>query len=152
MIGCIFTGAAVASSNLNTPTPEDRNIMQACLAEAGTSFAASVGCIGRVFTVCQESPELQTSLGMRVCASRETELWDEKLNAAYQQVMESKPEPVQEQLRAAQRLWIKFRDADCEVPMKIYEGGSLGPVVAVQCGLQATALRALQMEDYARFP
>lgn len=145
-------GLAVASSNLNVPTPEDRNVLQVCLAEAGMSFAGSVACIGKVFSACQANPENQTSLGMRICASRETELWDEKLNAAYQSAMDAQPEPVQDQLRATQRLWIEFRDHDCEVPMVIYEGGTLGPVAATQCLLQATALRALQMEDYARVP
>jgi uncharacterized protein YecT (DUF1311 family) len=53
-----------------------------------------------------------------------------------------------EKVRAAQRSWLKTRDADCGVPYEIYEGGTMAQPIAASCALNQTAMRALQMRDW----
>jgi len=46
------------------------------------------------------------------CLKAKTAQWDKRMTTAYQQAMKDAAQQQREQLRAAQRLWIQYRDAN----------------------------------------
>ncbi|ODS01356.1 hypothetical protein AUC68_00375 [Methyloceanibacter methanicus] len=77
------------------------------------------------------------------CLNRYTKAWDKRLNAAYQKLLKDNPQA--EQLRSAQRLWLKFRDANCG-----YYGSGDGSIVrihAAACLRYMTSQRARELEE-----
>jgi uncharacterized protein YecT (DUF1311 family) len=70
---------------------------------------------------------------MAACFVSASKLADKHLNEIYGRVLKVLPENEQEDLRAAQRLWLKFRDANCSAERKLYAGGSAAPTVYAAC-------------------
>ncbi len=82
------------------------------------------------------------------CLKGKTAQWDKRLNLAYQQVMKDASPKQQEQLRAAQRLWVQYRDANC-----LYYGlgeGTIARIEAGSCMLSMTETRARELEGVGR--
>jgi uncharacterized protein YecT (DUF1311 family) len=77
------------------------------------------------------------------CLTAQATQWDRKLNAAYQKLLGSLPARRQEALRAAQRLWVQYRDANCTY----YAGGegSIARVEAAECKRSMTESRANEL-------
>ena len=80
------------------------------------------------------------------CMSTETKQQDAKLNKVYKDVMSLLSPNRKRQLQEAQRLWIKYREANC----KFYydpDGGTMARVSANNCFMTATADRAKELES-----
>jgi uncharacterized protein YecT (DUF1311 family) len=79
------------------------------------------------------------------CISAKTARWDKRMTIAYQQALKNAASPQQhDQLRAAQRLWIQYRDANC-----LYYGmgeGTIARVDAAECVRSMTEARARELE------
>jgi uncharacterized protein YecT (DUF1311 family) len=58
---------------------------------------------------------------------------DERLNKVYGRIREVLSADEQRDLRAAQRLWLKFRDANCQAERNLYAGGSAAPMIYAAC-------------------
>jgi uncharacterized protein YecT (DUF1311 family) len=69
-------------------------------------------------------PEGRTQLDYNICAADEAAEADSLLNDRYQQVLRKVGEDRVELLRAAQRAWIRFRDAECTFQASEMSGGS----------------------------
>ena len=82
------------------------------------------------------------------CTGRLTEKWDKRLNAAYQKVLGTLPEERQSELRVVQRLWIRYRNANCGY----YAGGegTIARIEAAECLRAMTAERAKELEQMLR--
>jgi uncharacterized protein YecT (DUF1311 family) len=79
------------------------------------------------------------------CFGKLTEQWDKRLNNAYRDALKDiKPEQGA-QLRAAQRLWIQYRDANCFY-YRLGEG-SMARVDAIDCHYRMTRSRAEELEN-----
>jgi uncharacterized protein YecT (DUF1311 family) len=61
---------------------------------------------------CLASPDGMSTQGMVECIGAAYEAWDKALNDAYRSLIASLSPEEAELLRAAQREWIKFRDAE----------------------------------------
>jgi uncharacterized protein YecT (DUF1311 family) len=61
---------------------------------------------------CLDSPDGMSTQGMVECIGAAYEAWDKALNDAYRALMASLSPEEAELLRASQREWIKFRDAE----------------------------------------
>lgn len=78
--------------------------------------------------MCAQGPT--TQLENNICAGLEFEKWDNELNRVYQQIlkMHENDKAFLQKLRAAQKAWIFFRDAELEaiypLPAKSAEYGS----------------------------
>ncbi len=111
--------------------------------------AALLGAAAFAFAGDQGDPNASCTGGtyqMVDCLAAQTAQWDKKMTVAYRGLMkelESKPKE-REQLRAAQRLWIKYRDANC-LYYRLGEG-SIAIVDAGSCFLRMTKERALELE------
>ncbi|MGH6725457.1 MAG: lysozyme inhibitor LprI family protein [Pseudolabrys sp.] len=78
------------------------------------------------------------------CLKAQTAQWDKRLNAAYRQALKDAQPKQREQLRAAQRLWIKYRDANC-LYYDLGEG-TIARIEAGYCMKDTTQIRALELE------
>jgi uncharacterized protein YecT (DUF1311 family) len=78
------------------------------------------------------------------CLAAKTAQWDKRMNGAYQKALGDAGAQQREQLRAAQRLWIQYRDANC-----LYYGlgeGTIARVDAGECLRSMTEARARELE------
>jgi uncharacterized protein YecT (DUF1311 family) len=78
------------------------------------------------------------------CLKAKTAEWDKRMNVAYQQALNDAMPQQREQLRAAQRLWIQYRDANC-----LYYGmgeGTIARIDAGECMRSMTEARARELE------
>jgi uncharacterized protein YecT (DUF1311 family) len=78
------------------------------------------------------------------CLKGKTAQWDKRMTIAYQQAMKDVSPAQREQLRAAQRLWIQYRDANC----LYYEmgEGTIARIDAGECMRSMTEARARELE------
>jgi uncharacterized protein YecT (DUF1311 family) len=96
---------------------------------------------------------------MRTCASADLDIADKALNAAYQKALasikarENQDPPYDNKayeaaLRAAQRAWVAYRDADCNVVTPFQAaGGSMSSLLLLSCLISKTQSRTRDLED-----
>ena len=107
-------------------------------------------CVGDAADVCADGPEGRTTLAISECLMAETAAWDAMLNEVYQRQMAdlaAQAADLPDQLRAAQRAWIAFRDAECGLQYGLWQDGSMRVIVAGNCQLSKTAERTLELRD-----
>src|SRR5258707_2213874 len=78
------------------------------------------------------------------CVRAKTAQWDKRMNVAYQQALKGAMPQQRGQLRAAQRLWIAYRDANC-----LHYGlgeGTIARIDAGECMRSMTEARARELE------
>jgi len=92
------------------------------------------------YTACMDESGGVT-VNMLDCMGSETEQQDARLNQNYKAAMQALTQAQQTQLRDAQRLWIKFRDADCAL-LGSLTGGSIDRINSASCFLDMTKQRA----------
>ena len=114
-------------------------------------------CIGTLSDPCQERPDGSTTMGIAACLQEEQEAWDVILNERYEDAMadaratdERLPEmgidpDAAETLRAAQRAWIAYRDAECQRLYVANSEGTIRSVVYASCLNEMTARRAIDL-------
>ena len=103
----------------------------ASLALAGDQGDPEQSCDGNTFEMVQ-------------CLKARTAQWDKRMTVAYQQALNDAVPQQREQLRAAQRLWIQYRDANC-----LYYGmgeGTIARIDAGECMRNMTKARAEELE------
>lgn len=91
--------------------------------------------------------DARTQTDMTQCAAMAYARADSALNQTYQQVLQGIEPARKETLRAAQRAWIRMRDADCELENAEFEGGSIHPMLFALCQAHATRLRTGQLRQ-----
>ena len=78
------------------------------------------------------------------CLKAKTAQWDKRMTIAYEKAMKEAGPQQHDQLRAAQRLWIQYRDANC-----LYYGlgeGTIARLDAGECMRSMTEARAKELE------
>ncbi|HTT49011.1 MAG TPA: lysozyme inhibitor LprI family protein [Pseudolabrys sp.] len=116
-----------------------RSAILAAAALVGAAVSAFAGAQGEPDQDCGAStPE------MVECLNVKTAEWDKRLNAAYAKALKEVETKQRESLRAAQRLWVQYRDANC-LYYSLGEG-SIARVEAAGCMLRMTKARALELE------
>lgn len=98
------------------------------------------------FSVCMEKSGGVTS-SMIDCIAEETKSQDVRLNKAYKEVMASVSSERKKELQDAQRLWLKYRKANCDFYYDP-EGGTIARVNANNCFLSTTEARAKELEGF----
>ena len=100
-------------------------------AQAGDKADPEPSCDGNTFQMVE-------------CLKARTAQWDKRLNVAYQKAVQDAGSAQRDQLRAAQRLWVQYRDANC-----LYYGlgeGTIARVEAGECMRDMTKARAEELE------
>jgi uncharacterized protein YecT (DUF1311 family) len=105
--------------------------------------AASAADAPFAHTDCKNAP---TQMEMDYCAGLDFKAADAKLNALYRQ-MTAKYDPAdKEKLKAAEKAWLAYRDAECDYETAQSEGGSIHPMVETECATDKTQARIKELE------
>ena len=114
------------------------------LCSAAVAHAEGVEWYGTEYARCRDRP----TSDIVSCVADLTKTWDTRLNQAYKELMARQDTGRKTALRNAQRLWIKYRDANCGF---YAEGpGSISQVAAAECLRFMTKQRALELEQGLR--
>ncbi len=138
------------------PAPEWVAKVTTCLDGASDRTDAQA-CIGIVATACQDGGA-GTTLAIAECLAAETRVWDGLLNGLWPEVMAlarsqdagrgDGTTASADSLRAAQRAWIGFRDAECGWGWQRWSEGTIRSIVAGDCQMRRTAGRVLDFRDW----
>lgn len=90
----------------------------------------------------------QTTVEVNICASREYQTADKKLNSAYQALRSKLDRQQQKRITDAQLAWIKFRDATCAYEGGEFEEGTAAGSVETSCLARTTRQRTKEVEGY----
>jgi uncharacterized protein YecT (DUF1311 family) len=108
---------------------------------AAAVHAESVEWYGPEYARCRDQP----TVGIVSCTAALTKTWDGRLNRAYKALMAQQEVGQKQALRDAQRLWIKYRDANCRFYAQ--SAGSISQVAAAECMRVMTKQRAIELEQ-----
>lgn len=112
----------------------------------GTTVSASDAELTKNFSDCMDKADGVT-VDMINCIDAETKIQDTRLNKAYKDVMATLSTARKKQLQEAQRIWIKYRDANCDFYYDP-DGGTIASVSSVDCHMSETASRAKELESF----
>lgn len=106
---------------------------------------------GVVFIICFTNVVSfgQTQMEMNTEAGKNYKKSDAKLAIVYKKVQkETQGEVGKKLLLDAQRTWIKYKEAHCKSASAIYEGGSMQPLIYLNCLTEITTERIKQLNNY----
>lgn len=110
---------------------------------AAAQAAASKSALDR----CLDSPAGGSTMGQIQCIGDAVAIQDARLNKTYAKTMKSLNPEQQAKLRAAQRAWIAFKQADCQ-SLQDDDWGTMSRVTANMCVLDRTTERADELANY----
>lgn len=96
---------------------------------------------------------------MNDCASKDLEAADKELNAVYKRALAAIPEMASDEerfnaksweaaLRASQRAWVAFRDAECQGHLPMFNaGGSATTAEVIYCEVELTEARTKKLKE-----
>lgn len=91
-----------------------------------------------------------TTPDLNECAAREQKAVEANLNQVYQRVLKTVSAPkVRVQFVAAQRAWIKFREADCKAVYEQHADGTIRTVMYLGCMQNRAATRIKELEMFS---
>lgn len=92
-----------------------------------------------------------TQAELTQCTAQAYQVADDELNEAFRGLVSklSNNSASLEKLRAAQRAWISFRDAECAFESSAVEGGSAQPMVRYGCFRRLTEVRTERLREHA---
>lgn len=106
------------------------------------ALSAPVGA--QMYGADYEECNQQSTADIVDCLNASAKTWDRRLNGAYKALMSRSDPGQKEPLKAAQRLWVQYRDANC----RFYAAGegSISQIAAAECLRAMTQQRACEME------
>lgn len=91
--------------------------------------------------VAQNCRNPETQMAMNICAARDYEREDARLNKNYRDLMAKLELARRDSLRETQRAWIAYRDLHCDFQAAPNEGGSIYSLVRSSCLADMTRQR-----------
>jgi len=92
-------------------------------------------------------PRAETQSGMNEAAGKDYAKADAEMTRAYKKLIAGLEVETQAKLRAAQRQWLKFRDAEAEFRSMKVRGGSIYPMVYARNLTALTQVRTKELTD-----
>ena len=114
-----------------------------CLFQTAT---ADDNGLSKQFSACMDKSGGVTA-DVLDCIGAETKRQDARRNKVQKEWMAQLSPARNKELQAAQRAWIKFRDANCNFYADP-EGGTMATVSSNDCFMSATASRAKELENF----
>lgn len=90
---------------------------------------------------------LTTQMSINQCLNKQLQASDRQLGKVYNGYMKTLSKSQQTNLRAAQRLWVQFKEKDCQYVASHYQGGSMQPAVLAQCLIDRAETREQELRD-----
>lgn len=91
-------------------------------------------------------PEAQRSPQLLACAERKFKEATAELKRVRAQLYEDLEPRSRVKLKAAERLWLGYRKSNCDTEASIYEGGTIQPLIQLQCMGRVTRERADELK------
>jgi uncharacterized protein YecT (DUF1311 family) len=110
------------------------------------ALPAAAEMFGLDYPPCGDQPN---TVAIVDCVEAKTRVWDERLNKAYKELPQRIDAGQIGPLKEAQRLWIKFRDANCGFYRS--QEGTIRQIQAAECMRSMTRDRALELENAMKF-
>jgi uncharacterized protein YecT (DUF1311 family) len=110
------------------------------------TLPATAEMFGPDYPPCGDQPN---TIAIVECVEEKTRVWDERLNKAFKELPQRIDAGQISQLKDAQRLWIKFRDANCGFYGT--QEGTIRQIQAAECRRSMTKDRALELENAMKF-
>jgi uncharacterized protein YecT (DUF1311 family) len=85
---------------------------------------------------------------MNICATEDFNKADAKLNTVYRALAANLEGKERDELKAAQRAWLSYRDAECTFTIRENEGGSIYPMMWSGCLKQKTDIRIKELQEH----
>ncbi|MBC7879881.1 MAG: DUF1311 domain-containing protein [Anaerolineae bacterium] len=82
------------------------------------------------------------------CEALNFQAADARLNVVYKKLVAGQDASMKQKLVKAQRLWIQFRDANCEYERGGMDGGSASQMIYFGCLAQTTKVRTKTLNGY----
>lgn len=130
--------------------------MKTCASPMAAILMALAFC-GPVSAQNLSCDEAETQVDLTLCAKADWQIADADLNDAYGAAMDfargidadlsASQRGAAGALKAAQRLWIQFRDATCEAEGFAVRGGSMEPMVVYSCMARVSQTRADELRE-----
>src|SRR5215204_2645828 len=92
------------------------------------------------------APEAQRSTQLMACAERKFKEATAELKRVRAKLYEDFESRSRVQFRAAERLWLSYRKSNCDTEASIYEGGTIQPLIRLQCMTRVTLERADELK------
>lgn len=107
-------------------------------------LALSAPATAQMYGAEYEACSSQSTADIVDCLNGSMKTWDRRLNGAYKALMQRSDPAQKEPLKAAQRLWVQYRDANCG----FYAAGegSISQIAAAECVRAMTQQRACELE------
>jgi len=124
-----------------------------CAATATSAFAASAEPRDKTsdaLDACLNNPKTISTADMSDCYSVAYKAFDHRLNVAYQSLLKTLPATPAQKLKASQRTWLTFRDAELATQSAIFatRQGTMYVPMQEDEGMSLTRDRALRLESY----
>jgi len=108
---------------------------------------AAAALLFSAHALADDCDKATTQTDMNICADSKLKAADKKLNDTYATVMKRVPEEHKGLLKSAQQKWIALRDADCEFIASGTDGGSVQPMIRLDCVTAKTEERTAWLES-----
>ncbi len=92
-----------------------------------------------------ETARNQNTLAAGECYQKAFKKSDDRLNQLYSSHLKTLSAKDQKVLKAAQLGWIKYKDNHCTLVSRAYEGGSWEGILNIQCQIDQTNQRNVQL-------
>ncbi len=80
------------------------------------------------------------------CFLQESRKANDHLNALYGKIINALDRDEAQQLKVVQRIWLQFREANCEAERRLYAGGSAAPTAHAACVAADTEERTEELQ------
>lgn len=106
--------------------------------------------IDTALSQCLDAPDGQSTAGMVQCLTTAYEAWDAALNEAYKGLMDSLEPAQKEAMKASQRQWIAYRDAEQKFLQTLVtpDAGTIMRVTTNQAMVDMAKARVLLLRSY----
>jgi uncharacterized protein YecT (DUF1311 family) len=94
-----------------------------------------------------ECTEPMDQVTMNICADKDYRAADAVLNKTYKTAMDGLDGDGRELLKASERAWVAFRDAECKYEAAPNEGGTIYPLIYSGCLTRLTKARTAQLKE-----
>ena len=92
--------------------------------------------------------EGETTVEMKMCATRKYKQADDELNKVYRELLSKLDDAGHKaSLKTAQQAWLKYRDSNCDFESFLNRGGSIYSVVVSDCMTSMTNSRTKELKQ-----
>lgn len=92
------------------------------------------------------APEAQRSPQLMACARRQYAEATAELERARAGLRADLEPRSRAKMRAAERLWLRYRKTNCDAEASIYEGGTIQPLIELRCMARLTRERTAELK------